>query len=300
MLKNKKIVLLGVAVILFAGFFGLTPGVTHAATNINSAAGEHWAWNDVIGWIDFYGTLNVNVNKVQLNGYASSSVGYVSLDCATSPSGDICGTSNYQVLNDGNGNLSGWAWNDEIGWISFCGGSGTADCPGTNGYHVQVSQLNQTTSIFTGWAWNDLVGWISFNCDAGGAGGPGICGISQYDVRTSWIATSTAASLDSTTYDTGVPGGAIINSVMWIGNQPSNTFVDFQFAASNSSSGPWNYATSTSYRVAKCVSASTCSPMKVDYTLNNNRYFRYRATLTSDLAQRATPLISDIIVNWSP
>jgi hypothetical protein len=300
MLRNKKLILLGATAILFAGLLGLTPEVTHAATNIsNSPTTAHWAWNDIIGWMDFYGTLNVNVNKFQLTGYASSSVGYISLDCATSPDGDICGTANYKVINDGSGNLSGWAWNDEIGWISFCGGNSTAECPYGIGYHVQIDQSGTTTSTFSGWAWNDIVGWISFNCSSGGAGGPGVCGVSQYDVETTWIATSTSSYLDSTTYDTGIQGGAVINSIMWLGTL-SGGAVSFQFAASNASSGPWSYATSTNYVVSVCSTVNSCTPTVVDYTLNNNRYFRYRATLASDLAQRLTPLISDIIVNWSP
>ncbi len=136
-----------------------------------------YAWNDYIGWLDFgYTAGNVSVQTNNLVGYAyNTNVGEISLDCSTSPNGNICATSNYQVVRDTvSGNLSGWAWNDEIGWISFCGGQSTANCPGTVSYQVNV---NPSTGMFTGYAWNDIVGWISFNC-----ADTGLCGVSNYKV----------------------------------------------------------------------------------------------------------------------
>ncbi len=135
-----------------------------------------YAWNDYIGWLDFgYTAGAVSVSSTQMTGYAyNTNVGEISLDCTTSPNGNICATSNYQVARDASGNLSGWAWNDEIGWISFCGGQSTTNCPGTISYKVNV---NPSTGMFTGYAWNDVVGWISFNC-----ADVGLCGISNYKV----------------------------------------------------------------------------------------------------------------------
>ena len=46
--------------------------------------------------------------------------------------------------------LSGWAWSDNIGWISFSGPL----------YNVAV---NSGTGEFSGYAWSDNIGWISFN-----------------------------------------------------------------------------------------------------------------------------------------
>jgi len=140
-----------------------------------------YAWNDKIGWIDFgYAPGNVTVGTSQLIGYAyNDDVGEISLDCATSPAGDICESkSNYKVFrNDTTGDLSGWAWNDEIGWISFCGGQSTTNCPNAVNYKVTV---NITNGIFSGFAWNDNTGWISFNCNDIGA-----CGVAgDYKVST--------------------------------------------------------------------------------------------------------------------
>lgn len=261
-------------------------------TNITFAAGTYWAWNDIIGWMDFHDTHTITVGITELTGYASSSVGEISLNCNSTSIGSICAASNYQVLNDGNGNLSGWGWNDQMGWISFCGGLNTAACPATTtSYNVQIDTL---TGVFSGWAWNDLVGWFSFNCSALiGAGGPGVCGTSQYDVETTWVATSTSGTLESTTYDTGASGGAQLNSFTWKGSQPAGTRVDFQFAGSNATSGPWTYGS--------VYTVNQNTPQPVDYILHNNyRYFRYKATLYSDQAQRNTPAVEDVILNWSP
>jgi hypothetical protein len=267
-------------------------GVVLAATNISAVTNEHFAWNDIIGWIDFYSTDTVNVLVNKLTGYASSSAGDISLDCATTRIGNICGTSYYVVINDGLGNLSGWGWNDTYGWISFCGGQNSNDCPGSVAYRVLV---NPTTGDFTNYAWNDTIGWISFNCSD-----PGVCGTSSYKVKTSWIATSTSGTLESNVYDTGVPGGAELNSFIWYGSQPPGTRVDFQFASANATSGPWNFigpdgTENSYYTVGPGISRA------LGYGLHTNRrYFRYKAILFSDQAQRLSPRIDEVIVNWSP
>ncbi|MDO8504565.1 MAG: hypothetical protein Q7S36_01805 [Candidatus Liptonbacteria bacterium] len=201
------------AVSVLAGpvlFFGNAPKV-FAATNMSATSTDHWAWNDQIGWIDFYGTLNVNVTDPGMTGYASSSLGDVSLDCATTRIGNICAASNYQVLAVPGIHLSGWAWNDQIGWISFCGtmrSPGRADCPynPVAAYQVNISASN---GDFSGWAWSDTVGWISFNCaDIGGCS-------PLFKVKTDWIPTSTTAYLESSTYDTGITGAGISGTVSW-------------------------------------------------------------------------------------
>lgn len=261
-----------------------------AATNISSLATAHWAWNDIIGWIDFYTAQTITVNSQNLTGYADSSAGDISLDCHTTRSGDVCSQSNYQATNDGSGNLSGWAWNDQYGWISF-------DCNNTD----SCGQSNYRTYIdpggsFQNYAWNDIIGWISFNCDNPG----GNCVAAPYKVLTSWTADSTVGYLDSTAYDTGVAGGAQLNSVLWHGSLPAGTAVRFQFAASNSSDGPWTFTgpdgTDSSY-----YSTGPDVSLRLDYTsYNNRRYFRYRVTLISDQAQHLTPRVDEVIVNWSP
>ncbi len=261
-----------------------------AATNISSSTTDHWAWNDLVGWIDFYNTQSVNVFSNRLEGYASSSARDISLNCNTTSIGNICGSSDYKVTNDGLGNLSDWGWNDEYGWISFdCNNNGGC---GASNYRVYI---NGTTGDFNNYAWNDLIGWVSFNC-----ADPGVCGTSNYKVNTSWRATSTTATLTSSTFDTGSMAGAQLNSVLWHGSVPVGTSVRFQFATSNVSAGPWTYVgtdgtSNTYYNTGQGVA------LKLGYTPhNNNRYFRYRVFLQSNQSQTLSPRVDDIIVNWSP
>lgn len=259
-----------------------------AATNIDST--YRYAWNDVIGWIDFYQTGNVNVTSTQLIGYATSSVGFIALDCATSPNADICATSNFKVSNDGSGNLTGWAYNDAIGWISF--DSGTA----TSSYAYQVT-VNNSTGDFSGWAWNDIVGWISFNCLQ-----PDICATSNYKVKTSWTTTPATATLTSSVFDTGVLTGVAINTIMWQGSQPTGTSVKFQIASSNSTS-TWTYlgpgGSSVQSDVYQPISYNVPSQINLAYH-NNHRYFRYKIFLESNAGQTLSPRVDDVIINWSP
>ncbi|MBI4993446.1 hypothetical protein HZC33_00595 [Candidatus Wolfebacteria bacterium] len=281
----KKNIILAVIFLISAFYFLIS--IVYAATNIDSASPNYYAWNDLIGWIDFYSTGNVNVSSAQLTGYASSSVGYIALDCATSPNGNICATSNFKVSNDGSGNLTGWAYNDNIGWISFDSSTATSTYP----YQVAV---NSGTGDFSGWAWNDNIGWISFNCSNSGAGG---CTY-PYKVRASWTATSTSGYLISSVFDSF--GSSAINSIIWQGTQPSGTAVRFQLASSNSSNGPWNYmgpdGSSTTY-----YSANPGVSMAINTANHNNqRYFRYKVILYSDASQTLTPTITNIIINWSP
>ena len=91
--------------------------VVQAATDIDST--NRYAWNDLIGWMDFYAEDTVKVNSQNLRGYATSTVGDISLDCHTTRSGNICAQSDYQITSDGIGALSGYAWNDQYGWVSF-------------------------------------------------------------------------------------------------------------------------------------------------------------------------------------
>ncbi len=264
-----------------------------ASTNVSSTVTAHWAWNDTIGWMDFYNTNTVNVSSAQLTGYASSSAGDISLDCATSRAGDICGSSNYKVTNDANGNLSGYAWNDVYGWISFDCNNGGTGC-GTSSYEVYIDGNGD----FQDYAWNDVVGWISFNCNLN----PGGCAQSNYKVNSSWLGiTYSTGTVSSAVFDTGVSSGAQLNSILWQGNAPAGTNVGFQLAVSNSSSGPWTFwggtplSTSTYY-----TSPNPNTSVALDYSFFSDfRYFRYNMMLYSDNNRLYSPRVDDVMVNWS-
>lgn len=323
MVRRASLLIFIFAALVVAAVFSFGGSVVPASaeTNISATSTDHFAWEDADGWWDFYSPNTVQVWGTRLEGYASSTVGYISLDCSTSPVGNICSSSNYGVCNgpgphatdggcpngDAQGVLSGYAWNDDIGWISFnCDESshgGSNQCA-TSNYKVQID----SNGNFSGYAWNDIVGWISFNCANDGS-----CGSSNFKVNTAWRATSTVGWLTSSIFDTQSTGGVLLNSIIWQGTSPSNTCVDFQIAASNSASGPWNFigpdGSNTTYYGASCATAPNggvgCSPPDTPICVNKNdflnkRYLRYHVRLTSDLLQTKTPVITNIILNWSP
>jgi len=105
-------------------------------------------------------------------------------------------------------NVYGWAWSDNIGWISFnCyndynGINGMGDamedrCAG-NDYGVNIDSI---TGVLSGYAWSDNIGWISFK-QADLAGCPsGFC-IAQVDLSSGEVS-GWAKVLNSTGTDYG-------------------------------------------------------------------------------------------------
>ncbi|MBI5732558.1 hypothetical protein HY967_01185 [Candidatus Jorgensenbacteria bacterium] len=311
-------ILLTLAIVL------LSPKVeaTHGTSNISGVNDEHFAWNDVVGWINMHDTDTVVVSSTKILGYASSSVGDISFDCATTRNGNICGQSNYSVVNEPSsatstdpncnsggpsGKLSGYAWNDVVGWISMSCTNENPTCSQSSSTYYRVS-VDPVTGDFNGWGWNDIAGWISFNCANHGG-----CGASNYKVKTTWQPTAPViACLDSATFDTQTLAGAQLNSIIWKGSKPGDSCVDFRIAGSNASSGPWDYTafkgpdgTSNSHYGAECPTIgqgcvlpgrSICvDPNQV----TNFRYLRYKVRLQSTSNQNNTPRVDDIILNWS-
>lgn len=326
-----KILLVGSAVlILVIGIMTNTPlplpaqADQNSGTNISSIARERVAWSDVSGWWDFHNSHTAKVHGTYLEGYANSDIGEVSLDCATAPGGNICANSNYGICNgpgphlpdgtcpngDASGILSGYAWNDTVGWISFncdqTSHNGTNKCVESN-YRVEIEG---GSGDFSGYAWNDIEGWIRFN-------DPG-----NYKVKTEWRATSTIGFLESSIFDTEALGGVVLNSIIWQGTQPGGgASVDFQVAVSNCANGAtnppnctggtWEFKgpddTNQTYYGARCPNIGLASPaigpntpICIDplQTLNF-RYLRYKVRLKSNLIQTESPVIKDIILNWS-
>ncbi len=307
--KSLIVTLLG-----FGFFFMLlcSPASVFASTNISSVTTQHWAWNDAIGWIDFYisGTSNIVVSASKLTYSASSSLGYISLDCGTAP-GWNCSPYSYGVTNDGSGDLGGWAWNNDVGWISFFWGDATADPTASSTYTSLCTSLGgsycgvyiDSSGNFHGFAWNDTIGWISFDC-LEQAGGQAFCNnTSNYKVASSWEPTSSVGILDSTTFDTSSTG-AELNSVIWHGslNGLLPGAVGFQFAASSSTdsssfnfTGPDGTPNSTYYG-----NPDVPIPITNYAAYVGNRYFRYRIILTTDTSQSISPQVTGVSVDWSP
>lgn len=298
--------------VTFTGILIFKTLVRADSTNIDAT--NHWAWSDISGWWDFYDSGNVYVGTSTLTGWASSSIGEIVLNCATTPSGNVCDTEDFKVTNpSGGGELAGCAWNDSIGWIGFsckdgnCDGSLTPDSSSTCAEGGNWGVTIDSSGVFTGHAWNDIEGYISFYST------------SSYSVETTWRSGRLTGYLESATIDTQIVGGATLNSITWYGTKPSGTLVDFQVAASNCSNGENNPPTCSTgswsfkgpggdtglYYGADCPSAATGNstpgtPICIDQTqVTNYRYLRYKVRLQSDTAQSSTPTISDIILNWT-
>lgn len=284
------------------GYFRIEAAIDY---NVTSTLNEHWAWNDLIGWIDFnFPGSNVVVNSVELRGSASSSWGPIYLNCLSHPNG--CGSSDFKVFNDGVGRLSGYAWNDVIGWLSFSG-SGI--------YKVLVESRNDPDtppSDFENWAWSPVIGWVSFNCKditwTSTTPNAYCNATSSYKVATDWYSSSTQGWLESAVFDTGVEEGAQFNSILWRGDYPDGTRVRFQFATSPNSDGPWVFVgqdgTQNSYFEPQTTSQESGADLfsaPLNYEIfNNNRYFRYKVILFSNSLQTISPVVKEVIVNWSP
>lgn len=267
-------------------------GNLSTTANISTAAGEHWAWNDMIGWIDFgYAPGNVGVNDAKLFGYASSSIGLIAFDCSTTPNGDICGGTPWRVTNS-SGTLSGWAYSDAIGWISFDSPTAIAATgQGSASYGVVIAP----DGSFSGYAWNESIGWISFNC-----ANQGTCssqGGYDYKVKTSWVAAPITGSLTSPIFDLG--GQVALNAIIWKGTTNGGA-VRFQVAASNvPNPATWNYigpdGTSATTYSAAVDASSQVSPRD----FSNVRYVRYKVFIDSNGGHTASPIVQDIILNYS-
>jgi hypothetical protein len=135
-----------------------------------------------------------------------------------------------------------------------------------------------------------------------------------------------AANLIPATFDTGRPNGAAFNYILWRGVLNSDSKVKFQFATANCVNGatdPPTCAASVGWGGSKINGdgaflgpsgssgesdvyptglASPDSVIKIlnQSTHNNKRYFRYKIFLESDPGKTQTPLVEDVIINWSP
>ena len=285
------------------------------ALNISSDPYDHWAWNDDIGWIDFYYD-NIEIDFSQLSGYASSSVGIISFSCdeTGNPDGEnYCGLSTYYVKNDGEGNLSGWAWNDKIGWISFSCKDETGitdyDVCATSSYKVWIEKGDDNKGHFRGWAWNDKVGWICFNCvdiELSSNDSDYCETVSDFEVVTDWIPPqyATSGELLSLIIDTETPK-ATLTGVVWKGEVPTGCDVKFYLGSSDSTdpdsfawTGPYGYERWESHPEEPDKWYEVSIPDSDLEFHNKHRYLRYKIILKSDPLQLYSPKVEKVVLLW--
>jgi hypothetical protein len=87
---------------------------------------------------------------------------------------------------------------------------------------------------------------------------------------------------------------------MWQGSLNGGV-VKFQIASSDSDAGPWNFlgpgaSSSTYYQPS-----GPDIPITIELASHNNkRYVRYKIVLETNLEHGSSPIINDIIINYSP
>lgn len=294
--------------------------------------------NFILKYIDFY-LNNVTVDNNSLGGWAVSRIidddgseenSRIYLNCEANfgkcpncvanpglcPAGDL---NNYKVSNN-SGQLAGWAWSPFVGWINFCGGiidswwdNGISKwrCPvGGNGVAIDSDPSSPNAGIFSGKAWNNVIGSISFNrsdnppfCNI-----PGDIDCDDFKVRTEWTQLRKYADLTSSVFwnsgVSGITGGAKINSIMWQG-QKNGGDVMFQFASCDSSCNPnnindWIFMGPDGTNTTWYINDSNNPKIIILNQHNNKEYFRYKVRVVSDQTNIYTPVVKDIIINWSP
>ncbi|MDD4995426.1 MAG: hypothetical protein PHW53_03130 [Patescibacteria group bacterium] len=143
--KRRTIIEFGFVFLVFAFLIFIGPQASRAAADDFFRG---WIWNDHIGWI--------------------------SMNCADT---GTCAAVDYGVDMDlSNGNITGYAWSENAGWICF-GSTCAGVTPQGGGSYAGYAS---STGEIGGWAkmeWLNMPseGWISLNC-----ANPAVCGASNY------------------------------------------------------------------------------------------------------------------------
>jgi hypothetical protein len=119
------------------------------------------------------------------------------------------------VKNDGSGNLKGYAWSENVGWINFSCHTVYTTCPAPVG--TWGVSINSATGVFSGHAWGENIGWITFSCPGCGfalttgwrAAAVGVGGIAEQPDVTE-LPSATASGRDYTPYIIGVVIASVV------------------------------------------------------------------------------------------
>ena len=132
----------------------LQPSVLlHAATTIDAA--NHYAYAANLGWLDWRGDTN---NGAVIGEYVcsgciySANVGWIKLGSGTPTNGiyyQNASASDFGVNQDGFGNLRGYAYGANIGWLTFEG--------------TGVPKVDLYSGNLSGSVWSANCGWISLS-----------------------------------------------------------------------------------------------------------------------------------------
>jgi hypothetical protein len=147
---KRSVVWLLVSICL--SFFG------RAATTVNPS--NHFAYASNLGWVDWRGDISngVTIGDYLCSGYLyAANVGWIYLGRGMPRNGIRYGNlaaADFGVNHDGAGNLQGYAWGANIGWLTFTNRD-------ASGALYDGPRVNLITGQLSGWVWGANVGWIS-------------------------------------------------------------------------------------------------------------------------------------------
>jgi hypothetical protein len=167
--------------------------------------------------------------------------------------------------------------------------------PGTTSHSVGLSSLvSSTTYYFRARSKDDVQNEM-------------ISATSIFTTTASSNALPVTGQVTSIVFDSVALNGAAYNSILWKGTSGTGK-VRFQFATSNSTSGPWTFIGGPTCTTGDYYSPGapdtpaeiTCAPQNH----NNQRYYRYLIQICSDVscssAGTTSPVVSSAVVSWSP
>ncbi len=133
---------------------------TWAGTTIGTDA--HYGYAANMGWLDWRGDIDHGavIGEYTCSGFVySPNVGWINLGQGTPTNGIRYGNlsaKDFGINHDGHGNLQGFAWGANIGWLVFTNQT-------TAGAAFEGPKVNLLTGQLSGWIWSANAGWISLS-----------------------------------------------------------------------------------------------------------------------------------------
>lgn len=301
--------------------------------NIIRAYGQSGGGN-VLGWI-WFGSYNSSEDFCFYGPEYCSNMGWGSFSSDNIYSGKGAPPPPYGIdFPVGNGLVTGKIWVSGLGWLDFgptsgfpTSGCSNPGCPTTGVYKtgnvldgwakitaIDEAAITSNQGGYDGWikmkgiaadgnsygvtynpitysldnkAWSSDFGWIGF--------------YGQLNIPPPSYNSADLTSLPIDTCPTGIDCGSSPNTIMWKGYL-NGGLVRFQIASSDTPSPlSWNFVgpnnDPTTY-----YDPIPDTPLNITKEHNNKRYIKYKAFLdicTVSCGATTTPVITNIIINWS-
>ena len=156
------------SILLVVGVLGALALYTHTARSSALQNMSGFAWGG--DWTDQNGNNIQDLNPNNVPYEPTGGVGWISFNCT---SGGNCGSDDYGVNIEANGDLVGYAWSSNYGWLKFGGLAGQIIDPDIydgNGNLIHNGlEIPSTDAKLNG---NNITGWARF---CAGAADPNTC-----------------------------------------------------------------------------------------------------------------------------